>query len=393
MKRAVIFSPRSFFRPRRGAGYAGQVGSWGLGLWPPAGLACRLGTNTGLAAIATLCESDAGSTEQVAAAPFSAGTDNHTFASVAWAESRCTSAAAGCRFFDPNSSCRSCSASAAVPTETVPFFDTSGILFPSAMAGSPAVSAVSGSNASLFGATPAVSAGLLSSRRLTSGPDYQMIGDQAPLTLRQAASTAPGLPPPFPPGAPPAPPGARLASAIVPSVRGFKIAENQSPQPQDRVFFTFDYFSDLNGALNRRFESPVNGLTAYRYIFGFEKTFDEGFGSVGFRLPLDSLSANSAISGNFVKPGGTSTALNDLSLFTKYVLKVDPATGSLLSVGLEATLPTGPSQFAGAKYYPGHSQHGDPAFRRLPTDPQPLLPARVSLAVGPLVNSRCDHDL
>ena len=40
-------------------------------------------------------------------------------------------------------------------------------------------------------------------------------------------------------------------------------------------------------------------------------------------------------------------------MFTKYVLKVDPATGSLLSVGLEMTLPTGPSQFAGAKYIQG----------------------------------------
>ena len=93
------------------------------------------------------------------------------------------------------------------------------------------------------------------------GGTFQMIGDQAPLTLRQAASPAPGLPPPFPPGTPPPPPSARLASAIVPSVRGFKIAENQSPQPQDRVFFTFDYFSDLNGALNRRFESPVDNMT------------------------------------------------------------------------------------------------------------------------------------
>ncbi len=241
----------------------------------------------------------------------------------------------------------------ALPAETVPYFDTSGVLFPSAMAGSPAVSAVASSNAALFGEGPAVSAGLLGTRSLTSGPDYQMIGDQAPLTVRQSLSPAPGLPPPFPPGTPPSPPGPRLASAVVPSVRGFKIGENQSPQPQDRVFFTFDYFSDLNGALNRRFESPVNNLTAYRYIFGFEKTFDQGFGSFGFRLPLDQLSANSTISGNFPKPGGTSTSLNDLSLFTKYVLKVDPATGSLLSVGLEATLPTGPSQFAGAKYIQG----------------------------------------
>ena len=193
------------------------------------------------------------------------------------------------------------------------------------------------------------------------GSTFQMIGDQAPLTLRQFASPAPGLPPPFPPGTPPPPPSPRQASAVVPSVRGFKIAENQSPQPQDRVFFTFDYFTDLNGALNRRFEAPVGNLLAYRYIFGFEKTFDGGRGSFGARLPLDQLTANSTISGNFVKPGGTSTALNDLSLFTKYVLKADPETGSLLSVGLEMTLPTGPSQFAGAKYIQGiHSTEIQP---------------------------------
>jgi hypothetical protein len=147
----------------------------------------------------------------------------------------------------------------------------------------------------------------------------------------------------------------------VPSVRGFKIAENQSPQPQDRVFFTFNYFNDLNGALNRRFEAPVDNLLAYRYVFGLEKTFDDGWGSFGARLPLDQLTANSTISGNFAKPGGTSTSLNDLSLFTKYVLKADPETGSLLSVGLEATFPTGPSQFAGAKYIEGiHSTEIQP---------------------------------
>ncbi len=229
------------------------------------------------------------------------------------------------------------------------------------MATSPAVSAAGSTYAGMFGEGPPASGGLLSSRRLPSNSELQMIGDQAPLTIKQAASSAPGLPQPFPPGTPPRPPGARLASAVVPSVRGFKIAENQSPQPQDRVFFTFDYFSNLNGALNRRFDSPVDNLTAYRYVFGFEKTFDGGYGSFGARLPLDSLSADSTISGNFAKPGGTSTALNDLSLFTKYVLKVDPATGSLLSVGLEATLPTGPAQFAGAKYTEGiHSTEIQP---------------------------------
>jgi hypothetical protein len=229
------------------------------------------------------------------------------------------------------------------------------------MAGSPGASAFANSTASLFGQGPAPSSGLLSTRQLGGGPDLQMIGDQAPLALRPLASPPPGLPPPTPPGVPPPPPSPRLASALVPSVRGFKIAENQSPQPQDRVFFTFNYFNDLNEALNRRFEAPVGGMTAFRYVFGVEKTFDDGWGSVGARLPLDQLSANSTISGNFAKPGGTSTSLNDLSLFTKYVLKADPETGSLISVGLEMTLPTGPSQFAGAKYIEGiHSTEIQP---------------------------------
>jgi hypothetical protein len=220
------------------------------------------------------------------------------------------------------------------------------------MAGGTAFSAAN-SNAALFGEGPAPSSGLFGTQQLRSGSDFQMIGDQAPSTIHQVSPSAPGLPPPFPPGQPPTTPSPRLASAVVPSVRGFKIAENQSPQPQDRVFFTMDYFNNLNGALNTRFESPVKDMTAFRYIFGLEKTFDGGFGSVGVRLPLDQLSANSAISGNFAKPGGTSTALNDLSIFTKYILKVDPATGSLLSAGLEMTLPTGPNQFAGAKYIEG----------------------------------------
>ena len=74
--------------------------------------------------------------------------------------------------------------------------------------------------------------------------------------------------------------------------------------PQDRLYFTFNYFSNLNSVLDRRFQSSVDELRAYRYIFGLEKTFDEGRGSIGIQLPLDSLTAESAISGNFAKQGG-----------------------------------------------------------------------------------------
>ena len=123
--------------------------------------------------------------------------------------------------------------------------------------------------------------------------------------------------------------------------------------PQDRLYFTFNYFSNLNSVLDRRFQSSVDELRAYRYIFGFEKTFDEGRGSVGIQLPLDNLTAESAISGNFAKQGGSSTSLNNLTVFAKYILKINPETGSLISAGLAVTPSTGPDTFAGASYVNG----------------------------------------
>ncbi len=180
-----------------------------------------------------------------------------------------------------------------------------------------------------------------------------MIGDMSPLTVMQravAAQQQPTLPQPFPPGKLPKPPSPRVASSLAPSARGFKIGENQSPLPQDRVYFTFDYFNNLNGILNKRFEAPVDNLQAYRYIFGLEKTFDQGRGSIGVQLPLDSLTADSTIQGPIAKPGGTSNALNDLTIYSKYILKRNPETGSLISAGLAVTPATGPNTFAGANY-------------------------------------------
>jgi hypothetical protein len=185
------------------------------------------------------------------------------------------------------------------------------------------------------------------------GGGLVLIGDQGPPVFRYQTTptpTPPGLPRPFPPSPFPKPPPPGRASALVPSVRSFKIAENQSPQPQDRIYYSFNYFNNVNQALNLRFQSPVNGLKVYREIWGVEKTFDDGWGSIGFRLPLNTMSANTAVQGNFAKPGGTSTSLGDLTIYGKYILKLDPATGSLLSAGIAVTPPTGPNNFAGAKY-------------------------------------------
>ena len=114
----------------------------------------------------------------------------------------------------------------------------------------------------------------------------------------------------------------------------------------DRFFFDFNYYNDLNAAINRRDNVPLTSLKAYRYIFGLEKTFNNGKGSIGLRLPINTLTGDSTIKGL----GQTKTATGDLGVFTKYILEQDPRTGSLVSVGLLLTTPTGPRNFASAPY-------------------------------------------
>ena len=173
------------------------------------------------------------------------------------------------------------------------------------------------------------------------GGTFQMIGDQSPIQSIHALALPP-TPPPLPsPG---------KASSFVAAVRGLKISENQSPAPQDRVFYSFNFFAEVNQHLNQKFEASVDGLRVYREVLGFEKTFHDGDGSFGMRLPINTVSANSTITGHFAKLAGTSTSTGDLSFFGKYVFLRDPASGSLVSGGLAINTPNGPANFAGAKY-------------------------------------------
>ena len=78
-------------------------------------------------------------------------------------------------------------------------------------------------------------------------------------------------------------------------------------------------------------------------------------------MPINTVSANSTSIGQFAKLAGTSTAMGDLSLFAKHIFVRDPATGSMITGGLALTVPTGPDQFAGAKYLAGlHSTEIQP---------------------------------
>lgn len=64
-----------------------------------------------------------------------------------------------------------------------------------------------------------------------------------------------------------------------PSAGGFKIAENESPRPQDRIFFNNNFFDNINN-------TNTDIASVQRQTIGFEKTFLDGDASVGVRVPF-----------------------------------------------------------------------------------------------------------
>jgi len=171
-----------------------------------------------------------------------------------------------------------------------------------------------------------------------------MIGDMSPLGFRALQSVGP-------PGSvgPPPPPGPNASSVPYPTVRAFKISENMSPRPQDRFFVDFNFYNNVNSQINAYDRVPIYHMQAYRYMFGFEKTFNEGKGSFGMRLPINNLTADPLPSARGIRTP-TRTAVGNFDLFAKYVLEANPRTGSLISAGLLLSTPTGPGRFAGAPY-------------------------------------------
>jgi hypothetical protein len=77
--------------------------------------------------------------------------------------------------------------------------------------------------------------------------------------------------------------GNRLDAFAPAGLRGaFKIADNESPRPLDRVFITSNDFS----AVNRLFlAANASSASVYREMIGFEKKFLKGDASIGMRLP------------------------------------------------------------------------------------------------------------
>jgi hypothetical protein len=108
----------------------------------------------------------------------------------------------------------------------------------------------------------------------------------------------------------------------------FKIAENESPRPQNRFFLTYNYYNGVN-----TFGGPQSQFDVHRQVIGFERTFLDGNASVGMRLPF--LQRAQAEGNNTVDGVG------DLSVILKYAFINDRMTGNVASGGVVITAPTG----------------------------------------------------
>jgi hypothetical protein len=110
----------------------------------------------------------------------------------------------------------------------------------------------------------------------------------------------------------------------VTSFGSFKISDNESAAPVDRVFATYNYF-DVDGFHGN--SSSIN-----REMIGFEKTFFDGQASFELRAPLTQVGEGL---------GGTSD-WDDLTLVFKYAPYLDRETGNVIAGGIAVTVPTGP---------------------------------------------------
>lgn len=116
------------------------------------------------------------------------------------------------------------------------------------------------------------------------------------------------------------------------SYGSFKVAENDSPRPTDRVFATYTYYDNLPTS------AFTPGFDVHRQTVGFEKTFLDQSASIGVRVPFIQLSGADQVFNAFGVQDGQ---FGDISVIAKYAFYDDRSTGNLLSGGLMVTAPTG----------------------------------------------------
>jgi hypothetical protein len=109
----------------------------------------------------------------------------------------------------------------------------------------------------------------------------------------------------------------------------FKVADNESPRPLDRVFLAYNFVNNVNGHIT----GGAPTLDLHLETLGFEKTFMDGAGSVELRLPIFQLTGD---------PTSSESDVGDLTFLVKYALLSDCRTANVVSAGLAVTVPNGP---------------------------------------------------
>jgi hypothetical protein len=110
---------------------------------------------------------------------------------------------------------------------------------------------------------------------------------------------------------------------------GMKIAENESPRPQDRVFLTYNYYDNILPSINGN--SGLSSINLHVETLGGEVTFLNGDASLGIRVPVYQLVGADQID---------QERLDDVSVIAKSAWINDGPDGSVFSTGLMVTLPT-----------------------------------------------------
>lgn len=105
------------------------------------------------------------------------------------------------------------------------------------------------------------------------------------------------------------------------------VSTNASPLPRDRILYDFDYLSAT--------QLSASGANIQRNLFGFEKAFFGGLGSVTLRIPFASTIDANVVSGSAQT---TNTSFGNVQVDLKSVLLMRPTW--LLSGGVGISLPT-----------------------------------------------------
>jgi hypothetical protein len=111
---------------------------------------------------------------------------------------------------------------------------------------------------------------------------------------------------------------------------GFNITENESPRPQNRFYYNYNFFGNINVDVGAN-TFPLPPAQLSRHVLGFEKTFLDGDASIGLRLPWLVLGGD---------PSYDASAVGDLSIIGKYAWINNPDTGNVLTTGLVIRTPT-----------------------------------------------------